>query len=232
MSNYTDPKEWGPHFWYVMRCTANNYQISPTARNKMDIKRFFEDIGNILPCEQCVGHYKETWIKYPIDIGTCCRDCLKKWVENVYSDISDKTKNQSTRKGNVETKYSTHNTYNNSAHNNIAHNNIAHNNIAHNNIAHNNIAHNNIAHNDIAHNNITYDNNTSISNNIPAIVNINNVHRYINNRNLPRYNTNTNTNTNNNGSTIQYTNIQPDNSIKQLAGFRSDGPDCNCRKNR
>ena len=105
MSNYKDPKEWGPHYWYVMKCVANNYPSNPNNRDKIDTRRFFDDIANMLPCETCINHYKETSVKYPIDNALCCRDCLIKWVNNVQSDINTKINSQSTRKGNVETKY-------------------------------------------------------------------------------------------------------------------------------
>ena len=105
MSNYKDPKEWGPHYWYVMKCVASNYSSNPNNRNKLDTRRFFDDIANMLPCETCINDYRATCIKYPIDSALCCRDCLIKWVDNVQTDIDTKIKGQSTRKGNVETKY-------------------------------------------------------------------------------------------------------------------------------
>lgn len=84
MSNYTNPSEWGPHFWYVMKCVAHNYNNA----DKRETRRFFEDIGTIIPCEKCRRHYKLCLRKYPLDDGLCCSECLKNWVNLVQSDIN------------------------------------------------------------------------------------------------------------------------------------------------
>lgn len=107
MSSYKDPKEWGPHFWYMMRCTANNYPVTPSNRHKLDVKRFYDAISNILPCEKCVRHYKDSCIKYPIEHYICCHDCLVNWVEKIRGEVTTKTDNDTTRvNGNMDT---THN---------------------------------------------------------------------------------------------------------------------------
>ena len=84
---YTNPKSWGPHFWYMMRCVAHNYKDNPTRTDKKQVLRFYEDIGNILPCQKCVRHYKQATKKYPCENNVCCRDCLRDWVELIFEQV-------------------------------------------------------------------------------------------------------------------------------------------------
>jgi hypothetical protein len=113
MVNYTDPKEWGPHFWYTMRCVAHNYPVNnPSSSQKIDTRRFFEIIGDILPCEKCVIHYKEACRNSPLGSALCCRSCLVKWVESIYNNISVKTKGNNFEKkksaNNLPSHFNTH----------------------------------------------------------------------------------------------------------------------------
>ena len=90
MSQYTDPKVWGSHFWFVMRCVANNYnkssKNSPTIREKREIRTFFTNLKYILPCEKCKIHYAELLKQYPLEKSLCCKSCLIKWVEIIYKN--------------------------------------------------------------------------------------------------------------------------------------------------
>lgn len=84
---YTDPKLWGPHFWHMMRTVAHNYPMTPSGADKSNTKVFFVSIGNILPCKKCKDHYKSLMTKNTIDDKLCCKTCLIKWVENIYTEI-------------------------------------------------------------------------------------------------------------------------------------------------
>ena len=57
MSEYTDPKSWGPHFWFVMRCTANNFPENPSINDAKYYVDFYTNLKNILPCPKCAVNY-------------------------------------------------------------------------------------------------------------------------------------------------------------------------------
>lgn len=85
---YTDPKLWGPHFWYMMRTVAHNYPKEPKQIDKQHVKVFFIHIQHMLPCQTCRSHYTTLLTKFPLDKATCCNTCLIKWVETVHSEIA------------------------------------------------------------------------------------------------------------------------------------------------
>ncbi len=84
---YTDPKSWGHHFWYVMRCIAFNYSEQPSSIDKQDVKLFYDNLKNLLPCEKCRKHYNMLLSQFPLRRSICCRSCLINWVEKIYQSI-------------------------------------------------------------------------------------------------------------------------------------------------
>lgn len=57
-----DPSIWGSSLWNTMEalaCTLNH-------RNRMDIKKFFDILRCVLPCENCRNHYNQYYNEYPI----------------------------------------------------------------------------------------------------------------------------------------------------------------------
>jgi hypothetical protein len=45
---YTDPKSWGPHFWFMMFCIANNYPENPTNTDRNVTHGFFSNMQRSL----------------------------------------------------------------------------------------------------------------------------------------------------------------------------------------
>lgn len=92
IKKFEDPAQWGPHFWYVMRCVANTYSEVPTEKEQKVVLDFFTLVKDILPCEKCKEHYKETIEKIPLDGAIASRADLVKWVEDIYKMIDDDLK--------------------------------------------------------------------------------------------------------------------------------------------
>lgn len=58
-SIHCDPEIWGKHFWYTMEaiaCTLND-------NNRKYIELFFNNLKEIIPCENCKHHYNEFFEK-------------------------------------------------------------------------------------------------------------------------------------------------------------------------
>lgn len=93
MDLYTSPKNWGPHFWYMMRCIAHNYPINPTINDARHTKIFYYEIQYILPCDICRYTFSQHLNKFPIDNNLDSREKLIEWVEHIYEmtkkDISE-----------------------------------------------------------------------------------------------------------------------------------------------
>jgi hypothetical protein len=83
-----DPKVWGPHFWFVLHIVSFNYPDNPNTPDKDNYKRFYESIGDILPCVNCRKHYKNHISKFPIAIHLDSRIDLIKWVIELHNIVN------------------------------------------------------------------------------------------------------------------------------------------------
>ena len=45
------PDIWGPPLWYKMHMKTFAYPKNPTEKDKIEIRDFFRNIINLLPCE-------------------------------------------------------------------------------------------------------------------------------------------------------------------------------------
>lgn len=93
-NDYSSPKIWGPHYWYMMRCVAANYPLKPNDEDMKYAKVFYESFKYILPCELCKYSYLNHYNKHPIDKYLGSRHALMEWVEIIFQEtkkvISDK----------------------------------------------------------------------------------------------------------------------------------------------
>jgi hypothetical protein len=94
MSQYSSPKIWGPHFWFMLRCFANNYPINPSSADRTHVKTFFSELQFMLPCEVCRYTYRQHINKNPIEKSVGSKSELMNWVEHIYQEtkrvITDK----------------------------------------------------------------------------------------------------------------------------------------------
>jgi hypothetical protein len=86
-NQYTDPKIWGPHFWFMMRCIAYNYPDKPDQDNKNTAYYYYDNIKHLLPCKRCQIHYKQMLLKHPLKNSLCCKSCMIKWVNTIYDEV-------------------------------------------------------------------------------------------------------------------------------------------------
>lgn len=83
-----DSRVWGPHFWFVLHLVSFNYTDNPSTPDKENYKRFYESIGDILPCPNCRKHYKNYLSQFPIGIHLDTRMDLIKWVIQVHNFVN------------------------------------------------------------------------------------------------------------------------------------------------
>lgn len=102
-SQYTDPKSWGPHFWFMFRCIANNYPDVPTEEDIVNTKIFYSSFLHILPCEMCKDSYVKHFHETPIDEYLTNKTNIIKWVNIIYEKTNNTIKQQTQQK-NISTK--------------------------------------------------------------------------------------------------------------------------------
>ncbi len=88
MEQYTNPRIWGPHFWFILKCITHNYPMSPTAQDKEHMESFFYELQFVLPCEKCKYTFKQHYNKYPINKYLSCRTKLIEWLELIYDETN------------------------------------------------------------------------------------------------------------------------------------------------
>jgi hypothetical protein len=85
---YSDPRQWGSHFWFIMRCIAHTYPINPNKEDAVHVKNFFMELQSVLPCEICKYTFKQHLNKHPIERNLSDRNKLIEWVELIYQETN------------------------------------------------------------------------------------------------------------------------------------------------
>lgn len=88
-------KIWGPHGWTFLHSITFDYPENPTEQNKADYRKFFELLGNVLPCEKCRQSYT-----YKINNGITKlddnvlknRESLTKWFYYIHEAVNNDLK--------------------------------------------------------------------------------------------------------------------------------------------
>lgn len=107
-TQYTDPKSWGPHFWFMFRCIANNYPDVPTEEDVTNTKIFYASFLHVLPCQMCKDSYIKHFYETPIDEYLTSKTKIMKWVNTIYEKTNNTIKQQSQQQS-QQKELSTHN---------------------------------------------------------------------------------------------------------------------------
>ena len=84
-----DPTIWGPSAWKFMHCVTLGYTKYPTNKNKHDMKTFFENLCDILPCNKCKRHFQDHFDKFPLnDSILSSKKKLFQWLVDVRNSVN------------------------------------------------------------------------------------------------------------------------------------------------
>ena len=84
-----EPIHWGSHAWYFLHSVTLVYPNNPTISEKNQIKRFFTELQNTLPCLKCREHYKQNLIKRPITLKVLSsRTTMSCWLIDLHNDVN------------------------------------------------------------------------------------------------------------------------------------------------
>ena len=93
-------KVWGPAGWLFLHCVTFGYPESPdlydneyglapgTTRSRY--RRFFTEVGNVLPCRYCRDSYKEFIKEDRIEHNIQDRDHLVEWFWRIHNKVNQK----------------------------------------------------------------------------------------------------------------------------------------------
>jgi len=89
-------KVWGPTGWLFLHCVTFGYPYAINDTNfdhaykKEHYKRFFNSIGNVLPCKYCRESYKDFIKETPIDDYLNSRKDLCFWLYKIHNKVNYK----------------------------------------------------------------------------------------------------------------------------------------------
>jgi|SRR3990172_4033162 len=87
-----DTKKWGPSGWVFLHSIAHNYD--PAIHDRAAFKRFFTDMGAVLPCIYCRESYQEFIKELPIDDYLKKPGDLAQWLYQIHNKVNQKLRQQ------------------------------------------------------------------------------------------------------------------------------------------
>ena len=88
MASNISPGVWGEAGWIFLRNIAKGYPDKPTPLDKERYKKYFEMVGEVLPCSRCRQNYKQHWKEIPITNYLNDKNSLYKWVSIIKGKTS------------------------------------------------------------------------------------------------------------------------------------------------
>lgn len=86
-------KIWGPHFWISLHSVTFGFPDKPTSIQKTQYKKYFELVGDVLPCHYCRNSYKK-FISYGstklTDKVFENKNSLTKWLYDIHNAVNRK----------------------------------------------------------------------------------------------------------------------------------------------
>jgi hypothetical protein len=98
MLQYTDPKAWGPYFWFTMRCIAYNFPDNANIYDSRYYVDYYTNLKYVLPCEKCKASYSKLLDKYPVEDYAKNKTKLMSWIELIYQETEKEIKERQQQK--------------------------------------------------------------------------------------------------------------------------------------
>ena len=83
-----EPKNWGKFGWGFIHNVALGYPLDITYMKKEQYRKFFEIIGDVVPCLDCQTHYKQMIVDYPPVMIN--KDTLFKWTIDTHNKVNER----------------------------------------------------------------------------------------------------------------------------------------------
>lgn len=88
------PSVWGEPAWIFLHSITFGYPECPTRKNKEDMRKFFNNIGNVLPCDNCKYNFFKNCRECPLTNDYLdSRESLVKWLLKIHNLVNKETGN-------------------------------------------------------------------------------------------------------------------------------------------
>lgn len=74
--------------WEWLHRTAALYPTKPSAERQTQTRRVLSNLGSLIPCEECRGHYNVYLATHPS--AATDRESLSRWVEGLHNAVNVK----------------------------------------------------------------------------------------------------------------------------------------------
>lgn len=82
-----DKSVWGPAFWVTLFTVAKTVALK-SPQQKQHALEFFRSMMHVLPCAQCRAHYRDLWVRFPIQKALSSNAALVNWVSKIKQQIT------------------------------------------------------------------------------------------------------------------------------------------------
>ena len=83
-----DKNIWGSDMWHTMNFVALGYPKGATNKDKTNYKNFYENIVNVIPCQECSVHLNENLKNTPINNYLNSREKLFEWTVLLHNSVN------------------------------------------------------------------------------------------------------------------------------------------------
>jgi hypothetical protein len=88
--NRMDKSQWGPALWRSLHTISMAYPDSPSEKDRKSYGRFFADLGDVIPCEECASNYREHLKAIPVEQGLENGNALFEWSVRLHNAVNEK----------------------------------------------------------------------------------------------------------------------------------------------
>ena len=80
------------HIWKTLHLIAYQFPRSPTDTDRRHYREFYENIGHVLPCDECREHWKKQLQEHPVDVSS--RRALTRWLYERHNQVNTQLRNE------------------------------------------------------------------------------------------------------------------------------------------
>ena len=85
-----DKNSWGEYMWHTIHFVSLGYPNNPSDIDKTNYKNFYENLQNVLPCDECAKHLEQNLKKLPVTNYLSSREKLFEWTVLIHNKVNKK----------------------------------------------------------------------------------------------------------------------------------------------
>ena len=83
-----DKNSWGEYLWHTIHFISLGYPKVPSNNDKKYYKSFYENLKNVIPCQECSDHYEKYLKKHPINNYLSSKEKLFEWTVILHNEVN------------------------------------------------------------------------------------------------------------------------------------------------